>query len=170
MGITVLRLGHRPDRDKRITTHVCLTARSFGAERVLVSTRDPTLEMTIKAVVERWGGDFQVKTGVGWKRTLAGFGGFKIHLTMYGERIDRALGIIPGEGDLIIVVGAEKVPRDVYEMVDLNVSVGNQPHSEVAALGVFLDRYTGGNDLYSDLGGELKVVPSPGGKMVEGKD
>ncbi|TLZ95287.1 MAG: tRNA (cytidine(56)-2'-O)-methyltransferase, partial [Methanobacteriota archaeon] len=29
--ITVLRLGHRPARDKRVTTHVALTARAFGA-------------------------------------------------------------------------------------------------------------------------------------------
>ena len=28
MRLEVLRLGHRPARDKRITTHVCLTARA----------------------------------------------------------------------------------------------------------------------------------------------
>ncbi len=30
MMIAVLRLGHRPERDKRITTHVALTSRAFG--------------------------------------------------------------------------------------------------------------------------------------------
>ncbi|MEM2376537.1 MAG: tRNA (cytidine(56)-2'-O)-methyltransferase, partial [Sulfolobales archaeon] len=31
MKVFVLRLGHRPLRDKRVTTHVALTARAFGA-------------------------------------------------------------------------------------------------------------------------------------------
>ena len=29
--VYVLRIGHRPGRDKRITTHVALVARAFGA-------------------------------------------------------------------------------------------------------------------------------------------
>ncbi|MCC6052717.1 MAG: tRNA (cytidine(56)-2'-O)-methyltransferase, partial [Desulfurococcaceae archaeon] len=29
--IYVLRYGHRPERDKRVTTHVALVARAFGA-------------------------------------------------------------------------------------------------------------------------------------------
>ncbi|MCG7848715.1 MAG: tRNA (cytidine(56)-2'-O)-methyltransferase, partial [ANME-2 cluster archaeon] len=31
MNIVVLRLGHRPERDQRVTTHVGLTARALGA-------------------------------------------------------------------------------------------------------------------------------------------
>ena len=34
MNINVLRLDHRIGRDTRITTHVCLTARAFGASKV----------------------------------------------------------------------------------------------------------------------------------------
>ncbi|MGC9107424.1 MAG: tRNA (cytidine(56)-2'-O)-methyltransferase, partial [Infirmifilum sp.] len=30
MEVVVLRLYHRPDRDKRVTTHVALVARAFG--------------------------------------------------------------------------------------------------------------------------------------------
>ncbi|MBI0582046.1 MAG: tRNA (cytidine(56)-2'-O)-methyltransferase, partial [Methanomassiliicoccales archaeon] len=52
--ITVLRLGHRPERDKRITTHVALTARAFGARRIIVSTKDPVLEESINDVVKRF--------------------------------------------------------------------------------------------------------------------
>ncbi|MGZ7135889.1 MAG: tRNA (cytidine(56)-2'-O)-methyltransferase, partial [Methanobacterium sp.] len=37
MQINVLRLDHRHNRDTRITTHVCLTARAFGASRVIIS-------------------------------------------------------------------------------------------------------------------------------------
>jgi len=34
--ITVLRIGHRISRDKRITTHVALVARAFGADKILI--------------------------------------------------------------------------------------------------------------------------------------
>ena len=33
--VSVLRLGHRRDRDKRITSHLGLTARAFGANEIL---------------------------------------------------------------------------------------------------------------------------------------
>ena len=52
--ITVLRLGHRPGRDRRVTTHVALVARAFGADKVLVSTRDVALERTVRAVVRKF--------------------------------------------------------------------------------------------------------------------
>jgi tRNA (cytidine56-2'-O)-methyltransferase len=68
--------------------------------------------------------------------------------------------------DLLLVVGAEKVPRDAYDLADWNVSVGNQPHSEIAALAVFLDRLTGGGNLYAETGGRITIVPNPRGKTV----
>ena len=70
----------------------------------------------------------------------------------------------------MVVVGAEKVPREVYELADYNVSVGNQPHSEIAALAVFLDRLTDGGSLYLDTGGRMKVIPNPRGKTVVGSE
>ena len=48
---------------------------------------------------------------------------------------------------LLVVVGAEKVPWDVYEQAEYNVGVTNQPHSEVASLAVFLDRLFEGEEL-----------------------
>ncbi len=162
-GITVLRLGHRPGRDRRVTTHVCLAARAFGADRVLVGTEDATLERTVRAVVARFGGDFAVETGVPWRRVLRDWRGAKVHLTMYGEPIDEALPRIGG--DVLVVVGAEKVPGDVFELADFNVAVGNQPHSEVAALAVFLDRFTHGEGLRRAFGGEMEILPSRRGKV-----
>ena len=144
--ITVLRLGHRPARDKRVTTHVALTARALGADAILVSTRDRALERTVRNVVERFGGSFTITTGIPWRRTLREWNGPKVHLTMYGLPLDKATPRI-GRDNLLVVVGAEKVPRDVYDLVDFNVAVGNQPHSEVAALAIFLDRITLGESL-----------------------
>ena len=52
--ISVLRIGHRPERDKRITTHIGLVARAFSAERLIIDTKDTELENTIAGVVSRY--------------------------------------------------------------------------------------------------------------------
>ena len=163
-----MRLGHRPSRDKRVTTHVALAARAFGADEVWVSTKDPELEKTVQSVVSRFGGSFAVRTGVKWREAIRSWEGRSVHLTMYGQRIDETMDSLKRSDDLLVVVGAEKVPREVYELVDYNVSVGNQPHSEIAALAVFLDRLTEGESLYVDMGGRMRVVPNPRGKTVIG--
>ena len=62
--ITVLRIGHRPERDKRITTHIGLVARAFNANQLLIDTEDTDLEQTIEGVVSRFGGTFQVISGI----------------------------------------------------------------------------------------------------------
>ncbi len=163
--IVVLRLGHRPNRDQRVTTHVALTARALGADEVWISTRDEGLERTVNSVVERFGGRFRIKTGVDWRKAVKAWKGDVVHLTMYGERLSKALPSIKPR-KLLLVVGAEKVPRELYDLATVNVSVGNQPHSEVAALAIFLDRYTGGKSLDRDFRGRLKIVPNPRGKTV----
>ena len=166
--ITVLRLGHRPQRDKRITTHVALTARNFGADAILIGTEDRELEHGITGVVERFGGGFTIKTGINWRQALRNFQGTKVHLTMYGQQLSDAIPDIKGRGgDILVIVGAEKVPREVYEQADFNVAVGNQPHSEVAALAIFLDRLTGGEwEQRKFSGGKLRVIPDARGKTV----
>ncbi len=168
MDIFVLRLGHRPARDKRITTHVALTARAFGAKGIYVSTKDDELEESVRDVAGRFGGDFEIKTGVKWKTILKDFQGTKVHLTMYGVHLDDALPRIKKQvkENLLIVVGAEKVPAEVYQLADFNVAVGNQPHSEVAALAVFLDRLMQGEGLRGEFIGRLKVLPCERGKRV----
>jgi len=163
--IVVLRLGHRPSRDQRVTTHVALTARALGADEVWVSTRDEGLERTVNGVVERFGGRFRIKTGVDWRKAIKTWKGEVVHLTMYGEKLSKALPAIKSK-KLLLVVGAEKVPRELYDLATVNVSVGNQPHSEVAALAIFLDRYTGGKPLDRDFRGRLRIVPNPRGKTV----
>lgn len=159
-------MGHRRKRDERLTTHVCLVARAFGAERVLISEEDKELEGTVSSVVDRFGGRFKVQTGVGWRTYLRDFKGTKVHLTMYGLPVDEVVGDIP-KGDILIVVGSEKVPGDVYRMVDHNIAVTNQPHSEAAALAILLDRLMeGGWKGLRFEGGELEVIPTAHGKGV----
>ena len=161
-----MRIGHRPERDKRVTTHVALSSRALGARGIYVDTLDEKLEENVRSVVDRFGGDYQIKTGVRWQSAVRNFSGKVVHLTMYGERVDEALPKMPRDEDIMIIVGAEKVPREVYERADFNVSVGNQPHSEIAALAIFLDRFTEGRALYSERHGKLTVVPNERGKTV----
>ncbi len=164
--ITVLRLGHRPQRDKRITTHVALVARAFGADKIIISTKDEKIESTINDVLSRFGGDFEIQSGVPWKKVIREFQGVKVHLTMYGLPVDDVIDHIPKDRDMLVIVGAEKVPRAVYDMADFNVAVGNQPHSEVAALAIFLDRYFNGQELKRKIAGKWKIVPQSHGKLV----
>ena len=61
--IVVLRLGHRIPRDLRVTTHVCLTARAFGADGlILADVVDTALEKTILMCVS----DSVGVSGFGW--------------------------------------------------------------------------------------------------------
>jgi tRNA (cytidine56-2'-O)-methyltransferase len=145
---------------------VALTARAFGADAILVSTRDVGLERSIHGVVRRFGGDFRIETGVKWRRVLKEFPGTRVHLTMYGQRFEEVVPRLRGR-DVLVVVGAEKVPREVYDLADWNVAIGNQPHSEVAALAIFLDRVLGRRAWdRGDFAGRVRIRPSPRGKDV----
>jgi tRNA (cytidine56-2'-O)-methyltransferase len=164
--ITVLRIGHRLGRDKRITTHVALVARAFGANKILVDTVDKKIMETISSTCTRFGGNFEIETGVDTKKILKQWNGVIVHLTMYGEQVENSIKKIDKKKDLLIVVGAEKVPPFVYEMADFNIAVGNQPHSEVAALAIFLDRYNKGSWQRKKFEGKIEILPSHSGKKV----
>lgn len=169
MRVVVLRLGHRPERDKRITTHVGLVARAFGAEEMLLSGRDSSVEESLADVAKRWGGGFRLRSDVSWKGEAVRWkeaGGKVVHLTMYGSSLPDVIDEIRSCENILVAVGAEKVPAEMYELADWNVAVGNQPHSEVAALAVFLDRLFLGRELGMEFEGGLKIVPSPCGKQV----
>ena len=168
---TVLRLGHRIDRDKRITSHLGLTARAFGAdEGVLSGDRDPSPLETWASVSERFGGRFESRFEPKPMSLLRGAskeGTTIVHLTMYGEPAAEAIPRIPIDRDAIIVVGGSKVPGEVFRISDYNVSIGSQPHSEVAALAVFLNSWIGPIDEESRFsGGEFTIVPSERNKIV----
>ena len=169
MRVVVLRLGHRPERDKRITTHVGLVARAFGAREMLLTGRDAHIEESLADAARRWGGSFALRSDVSWKGEVIRWkeaGGKVVHLTMYGSNLPDVIDEIRGCQDLLVAVGAEKVPAEMYQLADWNVAVGNQPHSEVAALAVFLDRLFSGRELEEEFSGGLKIVPSPRGKQV----
>jgi len=168
--VTVLRLGHRPGRDDRMTTHVGLTARALGADRVVFGADASGAADTVRGVTDRFGGPFEVETTDSPRALLRAFDGTVVHLTMYGlpiQDVESDVRAAHDEGPVLVVVGAEKVPFDVYERAAYNVAVTNQPHSEVAGLAVFLDRLFEGRELDREwTGAERRVVPQETGKQV----
>ncbi len=164
--ITVLRLGHRRVRDARVSTHCGLVARAFGADGIVYSgEKDEKLLESIADVSRRWGGEFKVAYNKNWRKVIQEFKGVKVHLTMYGLPFQEHVSKLRGE-DLLVVVGGEKVPWDAYELSDFNLSVTSQPHSEIAALAVFLDHLFDGKELGKEFKGGLKVIPQARGKIV----
>jgi len=166
-------MGHRPLRDRRVTTHVALVARSFGADGIILAdVRDRGIEETVNKVTELWGGEFFIRSGEPWRRVIEDWrssGRVVVHLTMYGLPVDEVLTSLRGR-DLLVVVGAEKMPAEVFDLADFNVAIGHQPHSEVAALAVLLDRIFNGTELKKEFKkGKLRIIPTKKGKSIEKK-
>ena len=169
--VWVLRLGHRPERDQRVTTHVALTARALGAKGMYLAADDKGVRQSATDVANRWGGDFLVENNVSWKKVIREWkdaGGIVVHLTMYGLRMTDAIGEIKEHEKVLVVVGAEKVPSDIYDLADYNISVTTQPHSEISSLALILDRLFDGGELnreYPDA--EMIIIPTENGKRFE---
>ena len=169
MKIEVLRIGQRLVRDDRVTTHVALVSRAFGASKIYMTEVNPDIKDTLKKINETWGGDFEVefieKPNIILKSKKQNFK--IIHLTMYGENINKIESKINQNDDYLIIVGAEKVPREIYENADYNIAIGNQPHSEISALAVLLDRLQDGNQFKNKFKNpNREIVPSKNGKNV----
>jgi len=168
--VYVLRLGHRRERDKRVTMHVFLTARALSASGVIYSgDKDEELERRIRAVVDSWGGPFEVQYEGNWKKVIDDWKkeGVVCHLTMYGVNVNDYLYRVPRDRNLLVIVGSQKVPGEIFQLADFNIAVGNQPHSEVAALALFLDRLFEGKGIKEDFkDAKIKVVPQEKGKKV----
>lgn len=173
--VTVVRLGHRQQRDKRITSHLGLTARALGANHfVLCGDDDQGVLDTMTDVTENFGGNFSSEhhpKPMGYLRHFAKQGGTIVHLTMYGEPHDSVTQDISTEAPIAVVVGGVKVPGEIYKLANYNVAVGHQPHSEVAALALFMSELMGGvAGAEHFAGARLQVQPHPSGKVVIDKN
>jgi len=174
--VVVLRWGHRPHRDARLTTHVALTARALGASGlILTDIKDEEIKEKIEEVTRNWGGPFFFEMVTPWKETVRNWkakGGIAVHLTAYGENVQTSdvLHRIRESGkDILIIVGSQKVPRELFSKTfsDFNVAIGNQPHSECASLAVFLDRLFEGEELKKSFGNaKVKIIPQKRGKKI----
>jgi tRNA (cytidine56-2'-O)-methyltransferase len=171
--IVILRIGHRVFRDSRVTSHVCLTARALGADGVIIADQeDKVVESTIRDVTQRFGGPFQVTSGIPWRKSIREWkesGGRIVHLTAYGLPMPKLMPQIKeSKADLLVVVGSEKMPGEIFKTADWNVSVTSQPMSEVGALAVFLDWYHQHGEFDREFSeAQIRIVPSRNGKEIE---
>ncbi len=170
--VVVLRYGHRHVRDYRVTSHCCLVARAFGAKKIeVIGEKDPSIERTVNEMNMKWGGGAGIEFFDEWKPRVEHYrklGFTSVHLTMYGIPIRKAEKNLGKKDKLLVIIGSRKVEREVYEKSDYNVSVTLQPHSEIAALAVFLDRIFGGKELEKRFeGAQIEVEPINKGKSVK---
>ena len=135
---------------------------------------NPEIKDTLKKINKTWGGSFEVEFIEKWRPIVKKKKdeNFRIvHLTMYGESINEVQQKLGKEENLLVVVGAEKVPREIYELADYNVGVGSQPHSEISALAILLDRIQNGKQFEKSFsGGIRKIIPTKKGKNVQVKE
>ena len=165
----VLRLNHRIVRDKRISTHLAMFARAVGCKELIYSgERDREMEKRIENISSRWGGSFRVLHSTSPKKFIKEMKekGYKIvHLTMYGLPFEKRIEKLKKE-KIVVIVGSEKVPGYIYSLSDENLAVGNQPHSELSALAIFLYQYFG-KMKESFENAKLFIVPSKSKKILK---
>ncbi|MFH1588629.1 MAG: tRNA (cytidine(56)-2'-O)-methyltransferase [Candidatus Diapherotrites archaeon] len=171
----VLRYGHRIVRDARVTTHCCLVARAFGAKKIIIcGDQDNELKERIEKLNREWGGEFAVCFSESWRKTVTEHkekGFFIVHNTMYGQPIQKKEKEIKKHKKILVVIGSQKVEKEVYEKADMNISVTSQPHSEIAALALTLDRIFEGKELEKKFSNEKKkIIPSKKGKIIKSKE
>jgi len=169
--VAILRIGHRPERDQRVTTHVALTGRALGAAGMYLAASDKGVVQRVLDVADRWGGSFFCENDVRWRTCIKEWkaaGGKVVHLTMYGINLPDIISEIRPCEKLLVVVGAEKVPGEMYGLADYNVAVTGQPHSEIASLALFLDHLYEGTEFFLEFpGAKIRIVPSRAGKQTE---
>ncbi len=167
MKIEVLRLNHRIARDVRVSTHVALTSRALGASRIYYSgQKDNSFETSVNKITEKFGGPFEIlfeKNDIELIKGKKRDGFTIIHLTVYGK--DFREFEKTKNRNLFVVVGGEKVEPEFYKLADFNLSVTNQPISEVSALGIFLYEICGYREDFKNY--KLKVIGSEKAKLLK---
>ncbi len=168
--ITVLRMSHRVGRDDRISTHCGLVSRALGAQDIIYSgDKDNQMIEGITKVTKQFGGSFGASYNPNWRKVVEDFKKRKftvVHLTAYGMPLQEKISQIRKSPNILLVIGSEKVPGEMYQMADYNIAVASQPHSEVAALALFLHEYFEGKELEKDFSGKVKIIPQEHGKKV----
>jgi tRNA (cytidine56-2'-O)-methyltransferase len=142
---------------------------------ILADIEDVEVKATVEKIAGSWGGKLDFEMGMPWKQVVAAWrrkGGLVVHLTAYGENIQTSNVVerIRNAGrDLLVIVGSQKVPREFFSPIisDFNVAVGNQPHSEISSLAIFLDRLYEGRELSMEFNdAKLRIIPQKHGKRV----
>ena len=88
---------------------------------------------------------------------------------MYGLNISTIISKIRKlNKDILLIIGSRKVPGEIYYLSDYNIAIGNQPHSEISALAIFLDKLFIGKELRKEFSNnKIKIIPSRYKKEVQ---
>ena len=172
MQIEILRLSHRIQRDPRLSTHVALTSRAFLASKLYYSgNKDSSLESSVNKVTSQFGGDFEIeyiKDAVKLIKEKKNQEFLIVHLTCYGLTLPSVLPKIKKYSKILIIVGGEKVPSEIFELSDFNISITSQPISEVSALAILLHELNNGKELTSNFkNAKTRILPCERGKKIE---
>jgi len=172
MQIEVLRLSHRIQRDPRLSTHVSLTARAFLASKIYYSgNKDSSLENSVNKVTEQFGGNFTIEhipfpEKLIKEKKKSGF--LIVHLTCYGLTLPSTISKLKKSIKILVVVGGEKVPPEIFNLADYNISITSQPISEVSALAILLHELNSGKELESSFkNAKTQILPSNRGKLIK---
>ena len=175
----MFRIGHRIFRDKRITTHLALVARAFGAAGIKIAgERDEKIIQSVSKVVSEWGGKFSIdflpyEEWIDFIENWKQYNGTIAHLTMYGENIQdfqtnqKFIALRSSKEELkklLVIVGGEKVPAKAFQYANWNISITNQPHSEVGSLAIFLEKLIPNSLEIKFPNSKRQITPSLAGK------
>ena len=167
----MLRYGHRAVRDYRVTSHCALVARAFGAKKIIIcGAQDNELKQSVDQITQKWGGTFTLEFSDSWREEFQNYkkNGYTIvHTTMYGKPLPEKIEQIRQKQKILLVIGSQKVEKEVYDQSNQNISITLQPHSEIAALAVFLDRFFEGEFMIKKFPkSKIRISPQEAGKRV----
>ena len=87
---------------------------------------------------------------------------------MYGQNIpdmEDELRETLQHRDIVVIIGSEKIPPELITLSDINIAISNQPHSEVAALAILLDRLFEGKQWeFKFTDPKINIIPQKKGK------
>lgn len=167
--IEILRLSHRLPRDCRITTHCALTARAFGATKIFYSgQKDKGFEQAVEKTTKQFGGPFEVeytKEPIKLIKQKKKENYSIIHLTAYGLEFEKEIKKIKKLKKVLFIIGSSKVDPEYYKLADYNLSISNEPISEVSALGIILYELYGIKKYFKEK--KIEITPSNKKKIIK---
>jgi tRNA (cytidine56-2'-O)-methyltransferase len=86
---------------------------------------------------------------------------------MYGLSLPDVIHEVRAHNRILVIVGAEKVPGDIYGLADYNIAVTGQPHSEISSLALFLDNLFLGKEFACEFpNARIHIIPTRMGKQT----
>lgn len=143
--ITVLSIG---ERDYRVRRNLCLTARAFGAEKIIfVGKRDSSLATYMARICTKWGGSFKVEFAASAQSVIRPLTKYKkVYFTMYGAPLRQAEYTIRTYKNLLLILTTKEYDGSLAKLADFTVSITTQPHAQVTSVAVFLHEFFSGRE------------------------